>query len=34
MKLLILIDPITGVKYNNILIIVDRLIKYVIIILI
>jgi hypothetical protein len=32
MKLLISIDPITGVKYNNILIIVDRLTKYVIII--
>jgi hypothetical protein len=28
------IDPITGVKYNNILVIVDRLTKYVIIILV
>jgi hypothetical protein len=31
-KLLISIDPIIGVKYNDILVIVDRLTKYIIII--
>jgi hypothetical protein len=33
-KLPISVDPVTGVKYNDILIIVDRLTKYTIIILV
>jgi hypothetical protein len=31
-KLLISVDPVTGVKYNDILVIVDRLTKYTIMI--
>jgi hypothetical protein len=32
-KLLLLRDPITGIKYNSILVVTDRLIKYTYIIL-